>query len=105
MKYLLDIEKMITENPNVIFQVSGENLMAFAEQILLGAKSIAMIEAEAAVSSDQLISIDEAARLLSVSKMTLYRWDKSGILKKVEIGGKRRYRKSDIERLAGCKVL
>ena len=105
MKYLLDIEKMITENPNVIFQVSGENLMAFAEQILLGAKSIAMIEAEAAASSDQLISIDEAARLLSVSKMTLYRWDKSGILKKVEIGGKRRYRKSDIERLAGCKVL
>ena len=105
MKYLLDIEKMITENPNVIFQVSGENLMAFAEQILLGAKSIAMIEAEAAASSDQLISIDEVARLLSVSKMTLYRWDKSGILKKVEIGGKRRYRKSDIERLAGCKVL
>ena len=104
MKYLLDIEKLITENPNVIFQVSGENLMAFAEQILLGAKSIAMIEAEAAASADQLLTIGEAAKLLQVSKMTLYRWDQSGVLKKVEIGGKRRYRKSDIDRLAGCKV-
>ena len=104
MKYLLDIEKLITENPNVIFQVSGENLMAFAEQILLGAKSIAMMEAEAAATSDQLLTIGEAAKLLHVSKMTLYRWDQNGILKKVEIGGKRRYRKSDIERLAGCKL-
>ncbi|MBQ5457037.1 MAG: helix-turn-helix domain-containing protein [Prevotella sp.] len=93
-----------TENTNIILQVSVEDLKKFAEEILLGAKSIAMLEAEAAASSDQLISVDEAARLLSVSKMTLYRWDKSGILKKVEIGGKRRYRKGDIERLAGCRM-
>jgi DNA-binding transcriptional regulator YiaG len=69
-----------TENTNIILQVSVEDLKKFAEEILLGAKSIAMLEAEAAASSDQLISVDEAARLLSVSKMTLYRWDKSGIL-------------------------
>lgn len=93
-----------TENTNIILQVSVEDLKKFAEEILLGAKSIAMLEAEAAASSDQLISVDEAARLLSVSKMTLYRWDQNGILKKVEIGGKRRYRKSDIERLVGCKI-
>ena len=104
MKYLLDIEKLISDNPNVIFQISGFELKAFAEQILLGAKSVAMIEAEAAASSDQLLTIGEVAELLHVSKMTLYRWDQSGVLKKVEIGGKRRYRKSDIDRLAGCKV-
>ncbi len=92
------------ENTNIILQVSYEDLKKFAEEILLGAKSIAMIEAEAAASGDQLLTVDEAARLLSVSKMTLYRWDKSGILKKVEIGGKRRYRKSDIEHLAGCRM-
>ena len=92
------------ENANIILQVSYEGVQKFAEEILLGAKSIAMIEAEAAASGDQLLTVDEAARLLSVSKMTLYRWDKSGILKKVEIGGKRRYRKSDIEHLAGCRM-
>ena len=36
--------------------------------------------------------------MLKVSKMTLHRWDKQGILCKIEVGGKRRYRKSDVER-------
>jgi len=88
----------------MVLQLKKEDLQEFAKQILHGAKSIAMLEAEAAATSDQLLTIDEAAKLLSVSKMTLYRWDKNGYLKKVEIGGKRRYRKSDIERLAGCKM-
>lgn len=88
----------------MVLQLKKEDLKEFANQILLGAKSIAMLEAEAAATSDQLLSIDEAAKLLSVSKMTLYRWDQNGILKKVEIGGKRRYRLSDIEKLVGCKM-
>ena len=101
---MININNLLNSESNIIIQVSSEDLKAFAQEILIGAKSIAMIEAETAVSSDQLLTIDEAAKLLSVSKMTLYRWDQNGILKKVEIGGKRRYRKSDIERLAGCKM-
>ena len=100
----ISIQDLLISPENVILQLSKEDLKDFANQILLGAKSIAMLEAEAATTSDKLLSIDEAAKLLSVSKMTLYRWDQNGILKKVEIGGKRRYRKSDIERLAGCKM-
>lgn len=101
---MININHLLNSESNIIIQVSSEDLKAFAQEILIGAKSIAMIEAEAAANSDQLLTIDEAAKLLSVSKMTLYRWDQNGILKKVEIGGKRRYRKSDIERLAGCKM-
>lgn len=103
MKYLLDIEKMISDNPNVIFQISGLELKAFAEQILIGAKAIAMQEVEDAARNNKLLSVEEAAELLSVSKMTLYRWDKNDILKRVEIGGQRRYRKSDIDRLIDGK--
>lgn len=98
------ITDILASDTNVILQVSSNDLKEFAQDILEGAKTIAMIEAEAATTSDQLLTIDEAAELLSVSKMTLHRWDKNGILKKVEIGGKRRYRKSDIERFAGCKI-
>ena len=100
----ISVQELLLSSENVILQLSKEDLKEFANQILHGAKSIAMLEAEAAATSDQLLSIDEAAKVLSVSKMTLYRWDQNGILKKVEIGGKRRYRKSDIERLAGCKM-
>jgi excisionase family DNA binding protein len=99
-----NIKDILCTEKNFILQVSSEDLKAFAQEILIEAKTIAMIQAETAASSDQLLTIDEAAKLLSVSKMTLYRWDQNGILKKVEIGGKRRYRKSDIERLAGCKM-
>ena len=101
---MININNLLNSESNIIIQVSSEDLKAFAQEILIEAKSIAMIEAEAAASNDQLLTIDETAKLLSVSKMTLYRWDQNGILKKVEIGGKRRYRKSDIERLAGCKM-
>jgi excisionase family DNA binding protein len=101
---MFNLKDLLSTEKNVILQVSSEDLKAFAQEILIGAKSIAMIEAEMVATSDKLLTIDEAAKLLSVSKMTLYRWDQNGILKKVEIGGKRRYRKSDIERLAGCKI-
>ncbi|MBQ9584601.1 MAG: helix-turn-helix domain-containing protein [Muribaculaceae bacterium] len=103
-KEFVSIQNLLISPENMVLQLKKEDLKEFANQILLGAKSIAMLEAEAAATSDQLLTIDEAAKLLSVSKMTLYRWDKNGYLKKVEIGGKRRYRKSDIERLAGCKM-
>ena len=45
----------------------------------------------------ELLTIDEVAAMLKVSKMTLHRWDKNGILSKIEIGGMRRYRRSDVE--------
>ncbi len=103
-KEFVSIQNLLLSSENMVLQLKKEDLKEFANQILLGAKSIAMLEAEAAATSDKLLTIDEAAKLLSVSKMTLYRWDQNGILKKVEIGGKCRYRKSDIERLAGCKM-
>ena len=103
-KEFVSIQNLLLSSENMVLQLNKEDLKEFANQILHGAKSIAMLEAEAAATSDQLLSIDEAAKLLSVSKMTLYRWDQNGILKKVEIGGKRRYRLSDIEKLVGCKM-
>ena len=103
-KEFVSIQNLLLSSENMVLQLKKEDLKEFANQILLGAKSIAMLEAEAAATSDQLLTIDEAAKLLSVSKMTLYRWDKNGYLKKMEIGGKRRYRLSDIEKLVGCKM-
>lgn len=51
---------------------------------------------------EELISIQEAARILNVNVQTLRRWDRTGVLKAVRVGtrkgvGDRRYRKSVIE--------
>ncbi len=83
--------------PNTIFHLSAKDLLDFANEILAGAKMIAQLELEKSQYCDELLTIEEVCELLKVSKMTLYRWDKLGILKKIEVGGKRRYRKSDVE--------
>lgn len=83
--------------PNTIFHLSAKDLLDFANEILAGAKMIAQLELEKSQYCDELLTIEDVCELLKVSKMTLYRWDKLGILKKIEVGGKRRYRKSDVE--------
>lgn len=42
---------------------------------------------------------DEVAAKLQVDKSTLWRWDKSGYLNKCRVGGKVRYRLSDVTKL------
>lgn len=44
-------------------------------------------------------SREKVAELLDVDKSTLWRWAKRGILVPIEIGGKRRYKMSDVRRM------
>ena len=44
-------------------------------------------------------SPDQTAKILDVDKSTLWRWRKQGYLVPVEVGGKRRYRMSDIKKI------
>ncbi|KKS54352.1 MAG: DNA-binding protein, excisionase family [Candidatus Gottesmanbacteria bacterium GW2011_GWA1_42_26] len=51
---------------------------------------------------EELLTIEQAAKILNVNAQTLRRWDRQGILKAVRVGtrrgvGDRRYRKLDIE--------
>nr|WP_315139899.1 helix-turn-helix domain-containing protein [uncultured Flavobacterium sp.] len=45
---------------------------------------------------DQLLTREETAKMLSVSLVTLWTWDKNDILQSYRIGNKVRYKKSDI---------
>ena len=44
-------------------------------------------------------SPDQVAKIFDVDKSTLWRWRKQGYLVPIEIGGKRRYKMSDIKRI------
>lgn len=46
---------------------------------------------------DRLLTIGQVAAMLEVDKSTLWHWDKEGYLKKVHIGGKPRYRESEVK--------
>ena len=51
------------------------------------------------VVDDAEVTVEETCKQLHTSKVTLWRWDKSGYLKPVRIGTKVFYRQSDIDRL------
>ena len=46
-------------------------------------------------------SPDQVSKMLDVDKSTLWRWKKQGYLVPISIGGKRRYRMSDVKRILG----
>lgn len=48
---------------------------------------------------ENYLTIHEVSNKLRVDTSTLWRWDKSGYLKKIKIGGKIRYRESDVLKL------
>lgn len=83
--------------PNTIFQLTAGDLCEFAHQLINSAAELARLQLQRADLSKELLTIDEVAEMLKVSKMTLHRWDKNGILTKIEVGGQRRYRRSDVE--------
>jgi len=45
---------------------------------------------------DELMTTKETCKLLKVNRITLWRWDKSGKVQSVIVGGKRYYRRSDL---------
>lgn len=55
------------------------------------------IETEIAKIRSEMITADKAAEILMVTRNTLYRWQKKGILLPVKVGGKVLYRFDDVK--------
>lgn len=45
------------------------------------------------------LSPDEAAEKVGVTPITLWRWEKKGVLPRIKIGNKVRYRLSDVQKM------
>jgi len=86
------------ELPNLTISVSLADLFEFGEELVRSSKKNLeqIINDEAA---EKYLSIDKTAELLGIDKSTLWRWNKNNYLKTIEIGGKRRYRMSDINKI------
>jgi len=61
-------------------------------------------EQEPKPPEEKYLTIDETCQLLSVSRPTLWSWNKKGILESIRIGNLRRYRMSDIEAMAARQL-
>ena len=79
-------------NAQVHIQVNGADLREFGVTIVK--KTVEMLADE---KKEVMLKVTEVTEKLRVSRSALYRWEESGYLRPVRIGGRVRYRLSDVE--------
>lgn len=89
------METKTERNDNVIIQCSRHDIKCEMWNIYNEMQAEADKRAEAK-ANDVALTPDSAASTLTVSLTTLWRWAKSGYLTPIYIGGKKRYRRSDV---------
>lgn len=90
--------KDLLQQGNVTIAVTLSDLKQFAQELI----QITKQELEQKITdanAESYPSPEEVAEMLGVDRSTLWRWNKRGYLCHIEVGGKRRYRMSDINRL------
>mgnify|MGYP000913800999 FL=1 len=90
---LIDIAKKI---PDLNITIKAGELKEAMEHCV---NMIYMVLEEHKQLEDTYPTPTEVTKILGVSKSTLWRWAKQNYLVPIEVGGKRRYRMSDINRL------
>lgn len=94
----MDITKLLSENPGINLTVSASDLLKFGESIVnQTAKSILDNQDE------KIYTREEVLQKFKISPVTLWRWDKLGVIKGKKIGNRRYYPESEIKRLIGQK--
>lgn len=89
---------LATEFPELTINVKLSDLIECNRQLIQETKdnlSQQLIKS----NQESYPSIEEVVSILNVSKTTLWRWAKQRYLNPVEIGGKRRYKMSDVKKL------
>jgi hypothetical protein len=91
----MNISELSKLDGNITVAVSLADLKEYSLSLM------AQSHSDTKQKENELITIEMAKKRPSISNSdaTLYRWDKSGYLPKVKIGGKIFYRLSDIEKI------
>lgn len=70
------------------------------QEIIIRLKNIEGLLTEMQSSQPkEFLSIDETAKLLNITRPTLWAWDRKGILKKRHVGNVVRYKRADIDKV------
>ncbi len=90
------LSELAREADNITISVSPGDLLECNEALIARTKQ----ELEQLITdanTETYPSVARVAEILDVDKSTLWRWAKCGYLVPIEVGGKRRYRMSDIK--------
>lgn len=92
------IYELANEYPELTINVKLSDLIECNRQLIKETRD--QLEQQIAeANAESYPTVDEVVSMLGVSKTTLWRWAKQRYLNPVEIGGKRRYKMSDVKKL------
>lgn len=92
----MNLREILNSGNNVTLAISANDLKEWHKEVIAETKK----ELEEAVIADKVetyISAKQVAVMLSVDLSTLWRWEKRGYLVPAKIGGKRRYKYSEVK--------
>ena len=92
---LMELEK---DHPGLIIQVSLNDLVE-ANQLLIDNTRKNLEQLITDSKAETYLSREKVREMLDVSETTLWRWHQRGYLKSIDVGGKRRYRMSDVKKI------
>lgn len=92
--------ELVNQYPDVNITVKAGELKEWAEYIVRLTRQ-ELEQQVTNVKNETYLSRDEVAEMLRVDKSTLWRWNRDNYLVHIEVGGKRRYRMSDVKQILG----
>lgn len=96
---MVDIAKIARENPGTIFSVTAADLVASQTKAIDAAVQRIEEALSKKATAVELQTPEYTRTILNVSKSTLWRWEKSGYLVPINVGGQCRYKTSDINEI------
>lgn len=93
-----NIYELANQYPELTINVKLSDLLECNRQLIKETKD-ELTQQIAEANEESYPTVDEVVSILGVSKTTLWRWNKINYLNTVEVGGKRRYKMSDVKRL------
>lgn len=98
---VININELAMAYPDVTFHVHARDLAHFGRQLISDTRA-ALRQEMACLDKDKLeplFSTDEVKAALKVSDSTLHRWAGKKYLVPIIVGGEKRYRQQDINRI------
>lgn len=87
----------LQSNANLNVTINAGQLLEVVDYAISKTKA----EFEQKQEPDQYLTRKQVAELLQVDLSTLWRWNKESYLNPVEIGGKRKYKLSEVNKILG----
>lgn len=94
----MDLINLVKECPDLVVSIKLSDLLAANTALIADTKK----ELEQLITdekSETYPSREKVMDMLDVSQSTLWRWQKAGYLVPLNVGGKRRYKMSDVKRI------